>query len=192
MMRVNLLQPRIPSREALVRKRLRVSTTAVVGLAIASALALVWILFSRWALSDQLEAVQAQIAAEQSRVAEARSLLSAIREAEARTKLLQQLPKREDRFAQLITKINGVRPAGVQLNGITIQSDGSVFIAGTANSHQLVADYLDRLRLLSGLSGMTFDSSTRTGENQQITFVFRGTLASPAAAAAEAEGGDVQ
>lgn len=188
MTRVNLLQPRLPSQEILVRRRVRAANWAVVALAGVSVLALLGILLSRFILQDRLETIENQIAAEAPMAREAVALEKAIWEAEKRTELVSQLPKAEERLAELIAEMDGARPAGCTVERIVIQDDGLFAISGTAASHQTVAYYVDQLRNLPALGEVVFEDSTAARTGGGITFNLRGTLAQPQAGASE--GGD--
>lgn len=188
MTRVNLLQPRLPSQEILAQRRVRSARLAIVGLAALSAAALVWMLISRFAWEDKLAATEAEIAAETSMAKEATALDRAIQEADTRAQFLAELPQKEERIGALVAAINAVQPAGCSVQQVAVEADGSLRIAGTAASHQQVADYVDKLRALPALAGVTFEGSETPNESQNVTFTLQAAMALPAESAAE--GGD--
>lgn len=188
MTRVNLLQPRLPSQEILSRRRVRAAYGGVVVLVGVSVLALLGIMVSRFMLQERLQSVENQLAAEATMAKEAAALEKAIREAEERAELVSQLPQAEERLAALVSAVDGARPAGCTIRRITVDADGSLFITGTASSHQTVAHFVDQLRNLPGLADVTFQESAMAQKGEGISFDLRGAVAQPQAETSE--GGD--
>lgn len=174
MTRVNLLTPRLPSKESMQMRRLIGAGAAVVVALAVSVGAYLWILVEQASAARKLGTVEAELAVEERQVARWQALMTDVKEAEGRKQILSLIPPRSSNFASLVRTVTGASPAGCQVAHLVIESNGTLSLKGTADSHTLVAAYLDQLRAVPGLEGVEFQSSVQPAVGGGVTFSLTG------------------
>lgn len=172
---VNLLRPRLPSRQSVVRRRYRAAGAVLLVLMAASLGAHGWMRLERQRAAEAAAAVEARLAAEMRAVKEWQALQREIGELEERGALLQQVPAAEERFAALAGQIDAAAPPGCALESLVLGPGDTLSLTGSAPSHGAAADYVDRLRALPGVAGLEVQSLV-AADDGRVIFDLRGAM----------------
>jgi Tfp pilus assembly protein PilN len=158
--------------ELSTRRILPIGGIAAIGLALLFGL---FYFHERSVVSDKksdLATAQARLVAQSAR---AEPIKQAQAESQARLTLIRAATATRVHWDSVMGDLGRVLPTGVALNSLSVASAapvagavapiaGSSFtVAGQTSSHVRVADVLDRLALLPWLTGITLQSSTRSG-----------------------------
>lgn len=173
---INFLRPKLPSAELIRLRRMTWVGIALTAAVIVSLGAFAVVIADRAALSRRHQAAQDQLAGEQQRAAQLKKADTLSRELEARERALSAVPEQEDDISQLVSLLARLVPPGAQLTQVRLDPDGTLVVGGTADTHQVVAEYLGRLRAEPGLSGVEFRSSLRSGNQGTLSFGFNAKL----------------
>jgi Tfp pilus assembly protein PilN len=124
---------------------------------------------------SELANTQARLVAQEAR---AQPIKAAQAASAARLSMIRSITATRVHWDAVLGDLGRVLPAGVHLSSLTAAStaasSGTSFsVVGETNSHNRVALVLDRLALLPWLSGITLQSSSRSGDI--VTFTIGGT-----------------
>jgi len=176
MTRINLLRPRLPSRQSAQRLRLA-GVGAALGLALLLSLsASLWAGAAGRLAAGALARVEEQRAREARHVAEWQALKAETRALEARAALLAQVERAAVRFAPLSGRIWAAAPPGCSVKQLILAPTGELIVKGEAESHREVADFVDRLRTVPGVERMEVEASSRTTGSGRVAFSLRGAM----------------
>lgn len=183
MMRVNLLAPRLPSRQVLRVRRLTRAGSILLLLIAVTVGALLWVLTSQTALKSRIAAVDQALAAQAPSMAEYQSIAAQVKDAEGREETLALVPDPESHFSPLILTLDELTPPGCSLTSVVMDPEGGIAILGNATSHSALAAYIDQVRSVPDLAGAELQSATQSGGS--IAFRLHAVLADAAAGAGE-------
>lgn len=176
MTRVNLLRPRLPSRQSGVRRRMLYVGSMLLLLILASVGVHHRSLAEQRMAARSVSSVEAQLVAEMARVTEWQAMRKEIDRLEVRLGLLDQIPPARDGLAALAGAIRTAAEPGCRVESLAFDPNGGLMVKGSAGSHGDVADYIDRLRSMPGVSGLELQSSVRSAADGRVSFDLRGTI----------------
>lgn len=176
MKRINLLRPRLPSREI---REAQILTGLALVLTLLLILSLIACGIGRGAVraaGGELLAAEAQLSAVSGDVERWQALMKETRRLEGRLEALGAALPGERRFTPLLEEIAEALGEGCTAERIAISPQEGLSLRGRAQSYRAAADCVERLRALPALSAVVLQSAYLSESADQVDFQVVGEL----------------
>ena len=176
MTRINLLRPRLMSREL---RQVRLHTGLALLLALLLALSLVTGAACRRAARSagaRLLAVEARLAEVTAEVERWQAVREETRRLQARLEALDAALPAEQQFAPVLEEISAAFAGDCTVQRMAVGAREGVSLEGRAGSYASAAVCVERLRAVPALSSVVLQSAQRSGAGDAVTFHVVGEL----------------